>query len=136
MNIFCILGSTLRPLVLFLFWITWPLQGHHSSSCRGLLGAFGPSPIWIGQPEYILLDAKNYMVGPYLTIIALIVWKVCEEFVKLWERMCESVWQSKIQNFSCTHISWDTSNSKNGSILAELWIFCHFPKNISFIHIK
>ena len=44
----------------------------------------------------MLLDPKNYKIGPYLAKLAQIVSKVCEECVKVWEKMCESVWQSKI----------------------------------------
>ena len=39
------------------------------------------------------------------------------------------------QESSCTDISIDTSNSKNGQILKKLWEFCHFPKkNIFHTH--
>ena len=44
----------------------------------------------------MLLDTKNFKIGQNLAKIVQNVWKVCEECVKVWERMYESVWQSKI----------------------------------------
>ena len=46
----------------------------------------------------MFLDTRNYKIGQYLAILAKIVWKECEECVKVWEKMDEIVWQSKIWN--------------------------------------
>ena len=46
----------------------------------------------------MILDTKKYKIGQYNSYIAHIVWKMCEECVKVWEKMCESVWQYKIRN--------------------------------------
>ena len=63
-------------------WGLWPLS---------VAKLFWWSPIFNPQPEYMLLDTKNDIIGPCLAILAQIVWKVCEECVKVWKRMCESV---------------------------------------------
>ena len=39
----------------------------------------------------MILDTKNYKIGPYFAKIAKIVWKMCRECVKVWEKMFETV---------------------------------------------